>query len=289
VDDLKRVEQALSRAVACSESRDGPPRLAEAVRYAVFPGGARVRPRLCLAVAQACGDDAPALTDAAAASLELLHCASLVHDDLPCFDNAATRRGKASVFRAFDEQLALLTGDALIVLAFQNLAREAGATPERLADLVLIVGRAVGAPGGIVAGQSWECEPGAALSTYQQAKTGALFAGATEAGAAAAGFDPAPWRTLGERMGEAYQVADDICDVAGDAENLGKPTGQDAALDRPNMVNQLGMDGATTRLDALVAEATDSIPACPGADALRAVITVEARRFLHGKVAPRAA
>jgi len=260
VDDLKRIEQALSSAMGYSESRDGPPQLAEAVRYAVFPGGARVRPRLCLAVARACGDDAPALTDAAAAALELLHCASLVHDDLPCFDNAATRRGKASVFRAFGEQLALLTGDALIVMAFQHLARQAGKAPERLADLVLIVGRAVGAPGGIVAGQAWECEPQATLSTYQQAKTGSLFAGATEAGAAAAGCDPAPWRLLGERMGEAYQVADDICDVAGDAEDLGKPIGQDAALERPNMVNQVGMDGATARLDGLVAEATESIP-----------------------------
>ena len=87
-----------------------------------FPGGARIRPRLCLAVAQACGEDQPAVTDAAAAAIELLHCASLVHDDLPCFDDAPIRRGKPSVHRAFGEQLAVLAGDALIVLAFETLA-----------------------------------------------------------------------------------------------------------------------------------------------------------------------
>ena len=95
------------------------------LRYAVFPGGARIRPRLCLAVAQACGEDQPAVTDAAAAAIELLHCASLVHDDLPCFDDAPLRRGKPSVHRAFGERLAVLAGDALIVLAFETLARAA--------------------------------------------------------------------------------------------------------------------------------------------------------------------
>jgi len=289
VDELKRIEQALSVAVARGESRDGPPRLAEAMRYAVFPGGARVRPRLCLAVARACGEDHPGLTDVVAASIELLHCASLVHDDMPCFDQAETRRGKPSVHRAFDERVALLTGDALIVLAFQTLAWEAACAPERLGPLCMIVGRAVGAPHGIVAGQAWECEPQASLSIYQRAKTGALFAGATEAGAAAAGADPGPWRTLGERMGEAYQVADDICDVSADPEVIGKPIGQDAALDRPNAVNKMGMSGATERLEELVAEATASIPDCPGREPLTGLITAEARRFLQRKNARAAA
>ena len=100
----------------------------------------------------ACGDDDPALADAAAAAIELLHCASLVHDDLPCFDDAGTRRGKPSVHRAFGEQLAVLAGDALIVLAFQAIARAATASPERLPALLLIVGNSVGVPNGIVAG-----------------------------------------------------------------------------------------------------------------------------------------
>ena len=91
----QRIEAALQQALSLSESPDGPPLLAAAMRHAVFPGGARIRPQLCLAVASACGDPRPGLSDAAAGAIELLHCASLVHDDLPCFDAAATRRGKA--------------------------------------------------------------------------------------------------------------------------------------------------------------------------------------------------
>ena len=91
MDPMQRIEQALSAALSGTEVPSGPPRLAAAMRHAVFPGGARVRPRLCVAVALACGDDDPALTDAAAVALELLHCASLVHDDLPCFDDAPIR------------------------------------------------------------------------------------------------------------------------------------------------------------------------------------------------------
>ena len=118
-----RVESALEAAVARSEGQSAPPLLAAAVRHAVFPGGARVRPHLCLAVAEACGDDCPEMADGAAAAIELLHCASLVHDDLPCFDDADTRRGKPSVHALFGAPLAVLAGDALIVMAFDVLAR----------------------------------------------------------------------------------------------------------------------------------------------------------------------
>ncbi|WP_246683072.1 polyprenyl synthetase family protein, partial [Methylobacterium sp. WL9] len=111
MDAGRRIETALDAAVAHAEAPGAPPRLAEAIRYAVFPGGHRIRPRLCLSVARACGDDDPAAADAAAAAIELLHCASLVHDDLPCFDDAPMRRQKASVHVAFGEPLAVLTGD----------------------------------------------------------------------------------------------------------------------------------------------------------------------------------
>src|SRR3954447_17853285 len=141
-----RIEKALGTAIARAAGPTCPAGLANAARYAVFRGGARIRPRLCLAVAQACAEDQPAVTDAAAAAIELLHCASLVHDDLPCFDDAPLRRGKPSVHRAFGEQLAVLTGDALIVLAFETLARGTVRVPDRLAALVMVVGRAVGAP-----------------------------------------------------------------------------------------------------------------------------------------------
>src|SRR5688500_16927317 len=175
MDVTLRIETALDAALRAAEATGAPPRLASAMRYAVFPGGARVRPRLSLAVALACGADDLAAAESAAASIELLHCASLVHDDLPCFDDADRRRAKPTVHRAFGEPLALLCGDALIVLAFETLARGAAASPERLSALLLTVGRAVGMPAGIVAGQAWECEPQLDLVQYHQAKTGALF------------------------------------------------------------------------------------------------------------------
>jgi geranylgeranyl diphosphate synthase type II len=289
MDAITRIERTLSASLALADAADGPPLLAAAMRHAVFPRGARIRPRLCLAVAAACGDDDPAAADGAAAAIELLHCASLVHDDLPCFDDADTRRGRPSVHRAFGEPLAVLAGDALIVLAFQTLARGAVLSPQRLSALMLTVGRAVGAPHGIAAGQAWECEPDADLGEYQRAKTGALFAAATVAGAAAAGADPEPWRTLGERLGEAYQVADDIGDVLSDPDALGKPVGQDKALGRPNAALAMGIEGAMRHLDALAAAAADSIPPCPGAAALRTLTLSEARRLLPRDLSQRAA
>lgn len=290
MDAMTRIEQALAAAVAHAEAPGCPPRLAAAVQHAVFPRGARIRPQLCLAVARACGEDAPAVTDAAAAAIELLHCASLVHDDLPCFDDAPTRRGKPSVHCAFGEPLAVLAGDALIVLAFETLARgAAGAPADRLAALLLTVGRAVGMPLGIVAGQAWECEPHLDLEHYQRAKTGALFAAATVAGAAATGADGSSWRLLGERLGEAYQVADDIRDVAADPDELGKPVGRDAVLGRRSAAHELGIDGAIDRLDRLVASAVDSIPPCRGAGELRALIRLQTQRFLPKSLARIAA
>ncbi len=280
MDVGRRIETVLDGAVAHAEAPGAPPRLAEAIRYAVFPGGHRIRPRLCVAVALACGDDDPAASDAAAGAIELLHCASLVHDDLPCFDDAATRRQKPSVHAAFGVPLAVLTGDALIVAAFETLARGAARSPARLAALVGLVARAVGSPSGIVAGQAWESEPHVDLVEYQQAKTGALFAAATVAGAAAAGVPPLPWRLLGECLGEAYQVADDLRDVACRQEEIGKPAGRDATLGRPNAAALLGMGGALDRLKRLTEEAIEVIPPCPGQARIRAEIEAQTRLFL---------
>jgi len=287
VPALDRIEQALENAVLLAQGPGAPPILASALHYAVFPGGHRIRPHLCLAVATACGDSHPRSTDAAAAAVELLHCASLVHDDLPCFDDAAMRRGKPSVHAQFGEPIAVLTGDALIVLAFDYLAREAN--PSELGRLISIMSAAVGAPRGIVAGQAWECEAAVPLVDYHDAKTGALFVGATMAGAAAAGADPTPWRTLGQKIGEAYQVADDLRDVLCTAEELGKPIGQDAARTRPNAAAQLGVAGAKARLEQLVEAALTSIPDCPGRTALCAAIEAQTRQLFPKQLARVAA
>jgi geranylgeranyl diphosphate synthase type II len=289
MDAGRRIEQALQAALSVSDGQGAPPGLTSALRYAVFPGGARIRPRLCLAVAGACGDDAPGLADAAAASIELLHCASLVHDDLPCFDDAPVRRGKPSVHSAFGERLAVLAGDALIVSAFQILGRAGAAAPHRLAALVTTVARGVGMPNGIVAGQAWECESQIRLSEYQRQKTGALFEAAAVAGAVAAGAEPGPWRALGERLGEAYQVADDISDVLADPQELGKPIGRDAMLGRPSAARELGLDGAVRRFEQLLDGAVAAVPDCPGGAELCALIRAQAQRLLPKDLARRAA
>jgi geranylgeranyl diphosphate synthase type II len=280
MDTLARIEDALDAALSLHEIPGAPPRLAAAVRHAVFPGGARIRPQLCIAVARACGDDDPALSSAAAVSLELLHCASLVHDDLPCFDDAATRRGRPSVQAAHGEPLAVLAGDALIVRAFQVLAEGARRSPERLGPLLATIAAGTGTPFGIVAGQAWECEPRVALADYQRAKTGALFAAATAAGAVAAGVEGRVWRGLGDRLGEAYQIADDIRDVLSDPDVLGKPIGQDVLLGRPSAARELGLDGAISRFQSLVAEAIAAIPECAGAPRLRALVWTESERLV---------
>lgn len=280
MDLAHRIETALQTAVGRAAADPAPPKLKKALHHAVFPGGARVRPSLCLAVAGACGDDAPGLSDAAAAAIELMHCASLVHDDLPCFDDADIRRGQPTVHRAFGEPLAVLVGDGLIVAAFETLAAAAGAKPLRLLELVAIVGRAVGSPVGLVAGQAWESERFADLSAYQQAKTGSLFVAATMAGAVAAGADPGPWRAMGEKLGEAYQVADDVRDAAADPVEIGKPVGCDVRHDRPNAVTRLGLMGALARLTGLLEEAADAVPPCRGEAMLRGLVMAQGQRLV---------
>mgnify|MGYP006297425405 CR=1 FL=1 len=143
METASRVEAALEAEIARAAGAKAPPKLAAALRHAVFPGGGRVRPLLLLAVGGANGDPAPALSDSAAAALELLHCASLVHDDMPCFDNADIRRGKATVHRAYGEPLALLAGDTLIVAAFEDVARAAGSDADRAVSLIRILARPV--------------------------------------------------------------------------------------------------------------------------------------------------
>ena len=279
------IEWVLERSVGECEGPDAPPKLAAALRYAVFPGGARVRPQLCLAVAHAVGeDDDPAAIQAAAgagAAIELLHCASLVHDDLPCFDGADLRRGKPSVHCAYGEPLAVLAGDALIVAAFRTVVREC--EPQKYVTLPVlmdILNTAVGAPSGIVAGQAWESEEVIDLSAYHRAKTGAMFVAATMAGAAAQGEDPLPWRAIGDRLGEAYQVADDVRDTVLSARELGKPKGQDARNARPNAVEAHGLQGALNRLDGLITAAADAVPDCRGAGMLRGLIAAQANRLM---------
>ena len=280
----ERIENVLHTALAATESPDMPQGLGKAMRYAVFPGGGRIRPRLCLAVAEACGNPDTDVAGAAAGAIELIHCASLVHDDLPCFDGAALRRGKPSVYHAFGERLAVLAGDALIVRAFETMAAGALRMPRRLPAMIACLGEASGTPHGIAAGQAWECEPSPNLSTYHRAKTGALFWAAATLGALSAGRTGEGWGTLGQRLGEAYQVADDIKDMAATEAEAGKPVGVDQTLGRPSAALRLGLRDALGRLDHLVAEALASVPECAGASALRDLIGREHRRLVPERI-----
>lgn len=289
MDPMNRIARGLDRALTFATATKRPPILCAAVRHAVLAGGARVRPRLCLAVAAACGDRNPSAACAAATAIELLHCASLVHDDLPCFDDADTRRGKPSVHAAYGEPIAVLVGDALIVLAFETIARECALTPDRIAPLIATVGRAVGMPHGIVSGQAFESEPEIPLAEYHRTKTAALFTGATAAGAIAAEANPQPWMAVGEALGAAYQVADDLRDKLLDQAETGKPCQQDKANGRPNMVHERGLSETVAHLRELVGEAVAKVPDCPGGDALKRLIHSEAKRLVPKQVAQLAA
>ena len=255
LDRTHRIERALERAVVRATPRHSPPILSVALQYAVFPGGARLRPRLCLVAAQANGDPHPRLSDRAAAAVELLHSASLVHDDLPCFDDASQRRGKPSVHARFGESTALLVGDQLIVQSLAEVAR----APRMVAVLA-------GAARALVAGQAFEEAERHAVGSvdidaYHRAKTGGLFGASAALGAIAAGADPAPWRAFGLALGCAYQVADDLADVLGDPLALGKPVGRDVMLARPSVVGRNGVDDSRRRLRSLLEVANSLAPA----------------------------
>jgi len=181
---------------------------------------------------------------------------------------------------AYGECLAVLAGDALIVMAFDTLANAAGRSPARLAPLLRIIAGGVGMPYGIVAGQAWESESRVSLTQYQRAKTGALFVAATCAGALSAGADPQDWRALGERLGEAYQIADDIRDVMGQADLLGKPVGQDAQHARPNAIARLGLGGAIAYFESLIQAAADAVPACASRQSMRELVWQESERLV---------
>lgn len=246
--------------------------LHRAMRHAVFPAGKRIRPRLLFTVASACAAGAGELQLAvlAGCAVELIHSASLVHDDLPCFDDAPLRRGRPSVHALYGEAIAVLTGDALLTRAFETLADAPARLARRALRIVSLLGQATGSQRGIIGGQSLETMEtlptadagglGAGrpeeIERYHAMKTGALFRLAAEAGATAAGAtDTAAWGEVGQSLGLAYQIADDLCDVCGDEGAAGKPVGRDAALGRPNAVLLEGERAARARVGALLERA----------------------------------
>lgn len=250
-----------------------------AMRYALA-GGKGLRGFFVLESAALHGI-APENAVAAAAAIEAMHAYSLVHDDLPCMDNDDLRRGLPTVHRKWDEAVAVLAGDALQTLAFELLT-DAALGPNRLA-LIAGMARAAGARG-MVLGQALDmaAETAATPLTLQQitrlqaGKTGALFEWSATAGAVLAGADPAPLGRYAAAMGLAFQIADDILDVTGDAAKAGKKLGKDAEAGKATFVSLLGLDGAQIRAASLIDEATAAL-APYGA---RAETLIAAARFV---------
>ena len=254
-----RNEAALDRCLP--DPAAAPQRLHAAMRHAVLNGGKRVRPMLVYATGTTLGADAAAL-DAAAAAVELVHCYSLVHDDLPAMDDDALRRGQPTVHVAFDEATAILAGDALQALAFEVLA-DAPLPAERRVQMLAELARAAGVAG-MCGGQALDvdatgapqgpADPLALLERLHALKTGALLRCAVRLGAIAAGADPARRDVLdryADALGLAFQVRDDLLDVEGDAATLGKTAGKDAAQAKATFPALLGMDASRQRLAQL--------------------------------------
>ncbi len=269
-----------------------PKRLISAMRHAVLGGGKRLRPFLLVESAALFGASrAGALM--AGTALECLHCYSLVHDDLPAMDNDDLRRGQPTVHKAFDEATAILAGDALLTLAFDIVARgDVHADANVRSALVLELARAAGL-GGMAGGQMLDLaaegrfEPKRMLSeseivTLQAMKTGALIRFACRAGAILGKADDKARTAIdryGAAIGQAFQIADDLLDVEGDAAALGKAAHKDAAAGKATLVAVLGVARTRARLDALVAEAEDALaPFGAKADTLRAAAHFIAER-----------
>ena len=232
----------------------------QAMRYAAN-GGKRLRGFLVLESARMLGLSANHGLSAAAA-VEALHASSLVHDDMPCMDDDALRRGLPTVHVKWDEATAVLAGDALQTLAFELLADPALGSGETRIALVAGLARASGAEG-MVLGQALDIAAETAarpltleeITALQAGKTGALIRFSAEAGAILAGADPAPLRRYATALGLAFQIWDDVLDVTGDAALTGKAVGKDAAAGKATFVSLLGLEPAKARAKSLIDEA----------------------------------
>lgn len=250
----ERIERVLERILP--PAREPARTLHEAMRYATLGGGKRVRALLAYAAAELADAD-PADADRVAAAVELIHAYSLIHDDLPCMDDDALRRGKPTVHVAFGEATALLAGDALQSLAFGTLARASGG---RAADACARLADAAGSRG-MAGGQAIDLaatgtkQDASVLAAMHRLKTGALIGAAVRLGAHCGRvLSPVETRALDrfvDAAGLAFQVIDDVLDVEGTAATLGKTPGKDAAQGKPTFVSALGLAGAKAQAERL--------------------------------------
>jgi geranylgeranyl diphosphate synthase, type II len=251
------------------EDGDEPPEIFRAVRYSLMAGGKRIRPILCMAAAEAAGGKAEAVMTAACA-LEMIHTYSLIHDDLPAMDNDDYRRGKPTLHKVFGEAMAILAGDALLTEAFRLLSdrkRMPDMPAERILDVGLEIAEAAGCRG-MVGGQVQDIRAEGVkadldtLHAIHRRKTGAMLRVSLRAGAILAGAEDEALAALsdyGNRIGLAFQIADDILNVEGDPAVLGKGAGSDAARGKMTFPSLLGIEASRARAEELVLEAHASL------------------------------
>lgn len=267
---IKYLQDRSSEALqTCLQNPSYSPRLEQAMQYAVHNGGKRIRPILAYASAEAVGgslDDA----DICACAVELIHAYSLVHDDLPSMDDDELRRGQPTCHVKFGEATAILTGDALQSLAFELLSNTAGKAkdPARALAMVNTLARAAGWRG-MVAGQSIDIDAAGLqkaeedLARMHKLKTGALIDASVRLGALSTGkASPEQLKQLeifSGCLGLAFQIKDDILDVEGDTETLGKQQGKDQSLNKPTYPAILGLEGARSRMRALFEEGIEAL------------------------------
>ncbi len=279
-DERAAIAHALDELVA-RYLGDEPGPVADAIRYAVQGEGKRLRGILVMAAYRAAraeageGDRSAGAGDpyALAAAIEIVHAYSLVHDDLPCMDNDAMRRGRPTVHVVHGVAVATAAGMAMVPLAARaaaDAARELGLAPAKVGEIVRVLMRASGA-GGMVGGQLLDLEgEGLALSLedlerIHRRKTGALIEAAMAIGGIAAGADAArleAFARYGAAVGLAFQIADDVLDVTGTTDQLGKTAGKDARFRKSTYPALLGVDGARARAEALVGEACEGLRLC---------------------------
>ena len=257
---------------------EAPERLVAAMRHATLGGGKRLRP-LLVRQAAAVFNTSSLSSLAAGLSVELLHCYSLVHDDLPAMDDDDLRRGQPTVHKAFDEATAILAGDALLTLAFRHMAEATSIDPGIRARLVVELADAAGSAGMVggqqrdIDGESEEEADPEVVDVTQMMKTGALIRASVRIGAILAEADDeglAAITEYGDHAGRLFQLADDILDATSTSEAMGKATGKDAAAGKQTMVRALGMERAQGYLEHLTQSALAALERFgPEADGLR--------------------
>jgi len=274
-DKQAQVDRAITEYLPAEDVR--PSLLHEAMRYSVLNGGKRIRPILCIAAAEALGKTVDEVMKAAA-SVEMYHCSTLIHDDLPCMDDDDLRRGQPTCHIKFGEANAVLAGDALMIFAFELLAEDGNA------HLGLELARAAGSRG-VIAGQVEDLaaegqKPNADLVEFIHVhKTALLIKASVRMGAIAAGASEQELEklsTFGEKIGLAFQIADDLLDVEGDETKAGKALRKDEGQGKQTFVTLMGRDAARAQAEILVEQAGQHL-ASHGADA---TLLVELARFI---------